>query len=295
MTAMTDLQGAALAYAVSQGYTPPAPPPPPAPVALFDGRAVNMTQLYSTGTTAQGQTPKVWDGLTFNNNAVTLASDPRWSKVYAVRTGPGYFNPWVPLPVWKAAAEITKVRPITPGQTDWYSESVKLLAPFTPTDDFGELLQLAYPSLSSPPFALSVTQAGLGVERSTGACTLTASGWWKPANYESPSTTHFLALAAAVGVWVDFLIGVTWAADTSGMIRVEYRLPGGAWTVGVAKPSTVTMQWHTGQPLPTSGLDKIGFYQGWAAASEGSVPTNTHLRRGIMRFSTRADALASLG
>lgn len=296
MTALDDLQGAALAYAVSQGYTAPAPMPPPPPnPPLFDGRAARMTQLWSTSTTDQGQSPKVWDGLTFNHNAISLVSDARWLQVYRVHTEPGYFNPWVTLPPYKAAAELTKARPIAAGEVDWYADSIRLVSPFTATDDFGELLQLAYPSLSSPPLALSVTQAGIGLERSTGACTLTASGWWKPASYETPTQNHFLDPQSVLGKWVDFVIGVKWAFDATGFIHVQYRVQGGAWAIGYDRRGIVTGQWHTGSPPPTSGLDKMGFYQGWAVSSEGNVPTNTHYRRGLMRHVSQADAVASLG
>jgi len=70
------------------------------------------------------------------------------------------------------------------------------------------------------------------------------------------------------GHWEEFVVGVKWATDKTGEIRVYNRRPGGSWTKLFDKANIDTYVWSTtpngsfakdGSNWPTV-IDKLGLY-----------------------------------
>jgi hypothetical protein len=252
----------------------------------------------SLSTLHQGQSPSVWDCLCFLNNDVALQSDSRFGKVYAVTAGPSSGNPWGSLSPRYAASEVSKRRPVRMGQWDWYANSYKALPGWTLTD-WGTVTQMNYPTITSPPLEIDFDKYGVGIERSVG---------YVPAGGGAPihDAQRWFSVSSVIGKWVDFVVGVKWATDTTGSIRVYTRCRecgDTGWILRYSKDNIITMQYgagimnkdgtspSTGQPLNT--LDKEGLYWGYES-TPSSKPTDHILESGLVRTSDEASAKAAL-
>lgn len=302
MSAQDDLNAAALAYAVSQGYTKPAPPPPIA-VPLFDGRALIAPQPFPTTTglaTAQNpngwtQTPPsptgLWDGYLYQGSDIAVVDDPRWGKAYKVAPAAGHRSPsnYLMTPE-NTFAQVTKRRDTGLGQTFYWSESINVLASDVP--DGGSMLSLGYQTVAYDQIGFGVGNTGVSgntwsIRLNSG---LVTNG--KPA----VSITQGLK-PVTLGKWADWIIGAHIAADSSGSLEVHYRPEGGTWSQVYAKTGVPTVEWQNATGTPNVGatvLDKAGLYFWWWQQGRTPAPTGVLLMRGLQRWGTLADAKASL-
>jgi hypothetical protein len=307
------------AQAVSGQTATVAPPPAPAPTTTttttttapavsgtvyFNGRAKNMTTLYSTSSTNYGQSPTVWDCLCFLNNDIALASDARYGKVYATRAGVGSHSAWYTPGPGIAAAEISKRRPNDLGKWDWFAQGYKVSGGFSSQIGFIVLTQFGYPTLSSPPLGIYMgyTNGVLNFQLFRNAGLLTnRCGWYCGQVLEQPSF-----LPVPLGKWVDIIVGVKWANDSTGEIRVYTRTEGQSdFTLRLTRSGTPTWQYGTtsygtvnANGTNTSGqqvgvLDKQGLYFGYWD-SRSSFPTESLQESGLVRASDYATARATL-
>jgi hypothetical protein len=231
------------------------------------------------------------------NNDIQLQSDPRFGKVYSITTGPNSHNPWWSPPPGVASSEMSKSRPFRMGTWDWYANSFKALSGWTLTD-WGTVSQMNYPTITSPPLEIDYDKNGVGIERSVG---YVASVSGSPQVHD---VQRFFPVSSVIGKWVDFVIGVKWATDTTGSIRVYTRcLECGdtGWVLRYSKDNIITMQWGAGilnQDGSASGggtastLDKMGLYWGYYTAPS-TEPTDHMLEMGLVRASDQASAMAS--
>jgi hypothetical protein len=295
--------------------TPPATTtttPAPGGTVYFDGRAKNMTTLYSYETTPgnintllQGQSPQIWDCLCFLNNDMSLAADSRYGKVDSIHAGPGSHNPWnTAAPAGYAAALVSKRRPNNLGKWDWFANAYKIPSGWT-QPDFALLTEFEYATLSSPPLAIDVYPINgvphYVIYRNAGKLTNNGSGWYGGTVQETRPI-----VAVPYGKWVDIIVGVKWANDTTGELRVYARVEGqSSYTLVLTESNTPTWQYGTtsyttvnADGTDTSGhqvtvIDNTGLYTGYYD-SRTSFPTNTVYASGLTRSSDLATATATL-
>lgn len=267
--------------------------PLPGSEPLFDGRAGPVTGMrgHSYGTTSgYGMTPPVWEELAFYEQDITAVPDPRFGKAYRIRLNALSRNPWwVGQPASKPSCEVTQRRPHALGQVDWYAFATRFQAGWQ-AGSWGVIAQLGYPTLSSPPLAVAISErAGVtrvGIDRHAGIVTSGTSGLL---NVEP----RFHDLSAIEGRWLDWLLGVKWAVDGTGWVRVETRPEGGAWGVRYEAMSTPTWQQKQGEPPRSSSMDKMGAYQDASALS--GPWENVLLNSGLTRWPDEQSARASMG
>jgi len=265
----------------------------------FDGRATGMTSLFSTSESNQGQSPSVWACLCFLNNDIKLVSDSRFGQVYSTTAGPGSQNPWWTPPAGIASAEVSVRRPIRLGQWDWYANSFKVLSGWT-SADWATVDQMNYATITSPPLEIDFDKGGVGIERSVGYVPSVGG------NPEIYDYQRFFPVSGVINKWVDFVIGVKWATDATGSIRVFTRCRECGdtdWVLRYSKDNLVTMQWgagvmdkngddpSTGQPIQS--LDKEGLYYGFTSPP-ATLPTDHILEMGLVRASDEATAMAAV-
>jgi hypothetical protein len=279
--------------------------PPPITDALFDGRATRMTSL--TGSTVKisdsnwsggsnpSQSPVIWgedpsdpgSGLYFMTDSIKLISDPKYGKVYLCEIGPGDTNPYYDQPT-KPNGELTKLRSLSMGQIDWYSEAFKIISPYT-VMGFNVICQYGYPSLASPPLSISFDSSGVGIDRHVGIL-IAKSNLTGPGTFiEKP---RFWSVSTVLDKWIEMLIGVKWNVDSTGWVVVYARIPELGETQFTKKfehYNTPTWQQIQGESLKSSGNDKMGLYFG----TSSTPPTNRVAHRGIMRFNNETSARAS--
>jgi Polysaccharide lyase len=277
---------------------------------LFDGRATRMSEIHSTSATDQTQAPLVWDCLCFLGNDIALVPDRRFGMVYSVTAGPGSKNPW-----WNggdriASAEVSKRRPVRLGQWDWYANAYKVLSGYTPAD-WATVTQMNYPTITSPPLEIDFDKYGVGISRAVGYVS-TVGG-----RAEIIDHRRFFPVSAVVDKWVEFLIGVKWATDKTGAIRVYTRCrecakgrsaPRGqrqrrGWILRYSRDNIVTMQYGAGvmnangtsiaNGAGMTTIDHAGLYFGYSS-TPSTMPTNRVLQRGLLRASDMATAASSL-
>jgi hypothetical protein len=297
VSAQDDLNAAALAYAVSQGYTPPAPP---APVYLFDGRATTIGALPTTS--GSGQTtvvtpkppPPPYEGILYQGTDMRVTTDPtgRYAKVYTTSPAAGHHNPyWTTAPPSITSAQINKLRPTVLGETCWYANACWLDSLTYP--DWGAWLSLGYQVILNDQVQLGPRSSASG---HTNVWTISQNAGL--VSNGRPAVAYTQALKpATTGQWTDWIIGYTAAVDQTGMVEVHYRPHGGTWSQ-LWRQTGPTLEWSntTGPPDPGTELnDKEGLYFGWWNQSQTPAPTGVIIARGLSRHPTLADALASLG
>jgi len=261
-----------------------------------------MSCLWSLSTTDQGQCPGgFWDGLLFINNDIQLASDPRYGQVYHVRVNDSSQNPWWNCGSTCSSSELSKIRPTGLNSWDWYVDAIKVEPGFA-CADWGVVDQFNYPTLSSPPVALALncsqdsTDGALhfGLDRNAGSLSCVGCQ-----DFSSWQHTQ-LNVGPFVGKWVEFIVGVYWATDNSGQLQVYTRVKDNGetgFTQQLNESNIATMQYITGQPLPTTTIDHYGLYFGyWSQARTPSpFPTNYVDHMGLERFSDKTSAFAAMG
>jgi hypothetical protein len=252
-----------------------------------------MSTLWSTSTTAYGQTPAgFWDCTCFKNNDIQLATDASVGPVYSINNEVGSSNPWLTFPSNKASAEVSKRRDIRYGQWDWYGMAFKIPTNYAPTD-WGLMAQFEYPSITSPPIGIAIDRGGVGLERDAGPVALNSSGYMQAAVIEEP---RFLSLTSIGGKWVNIVLGVKWATDNSGQVEAWVKCAAcgdTSYTLRWSHYNTPTMQYTAGQTPPTGGLDKQGLYTG-NYSSTNPVPTNHITETGFIVATDRTTAQNAL-
>jgi hypothetical protein len=275
---------------------------------FFDGRATKMTEIHSIAIGDQRQVPALWDCLCFLDDNITLINNKRFGKVYSITVGPGSHNPWWNGGPRIASAEVTKRRPVRLGQWDWYADSFLVLPGFVPPD-FAAVAQMNYPTITSPPLEIDFDKYGVGISRSVGYVPSVS------ARAQITDSRRFYKVSDVVGKWVDFVIGVKWATNATGSIRVYTRC---AACIGKShskasrakrrklvlrytRDSIVTMQYGAGV-MTADGknadgrdmvtIDHAGLYFGYGGTA--AMPTNRLLQSGLVRASDMATAAATL-
>ena len=216
---------------------------------VFDGRATRMTALSSYETTpgtlstlVQTQNPAgMWDCLCFLNNDIALVSEPRYTQVYSINVGINSHNPNY-TPSDARSSELSHIQPMTLGTWNWYGDAFRVKSGWS-QPDWSRIFQFGYPSLASPPIALAA-DAYNGVPyfqlwRNDGL--LNASTLTGTVVGDTP------IMAIPLDTWVEFVVGVKWATDNTGSIRIYYRIPSqsSAWTLAYSVDNTPTEQYGT--------------------------------------------------
>jgi hypothetical protein len=281
---------------------------PSSGTVYFDGRAKNMTSLYSYESTAgdlstlkQGQSPQLWSGLNFLNNDIQLASDSRYGQVYSIRTGYDSHTPYY-TPTDGRSSEVSRGRPMVLGSWDWYADAFKVKSGWS-QPAWADLFQFGYPTLSSPPLSINIDRPSDGVPRfqiyeNAGLLANNGSGF-----YKGPQFGNTNIVAVPFDTWVEIIVGVKWATSSTGEIHVYYRIPSqsSAWQNPINKTGIPTEQYGTtpsGSVNSTftnsSGgainvLDHGGLYFGYSSMPS-SFPTNYVSQSGLTRSSSLATA-----
>jgi hypothetical protein len=180
---------------------------------------------------------------------------------------------------------------------------VKLLPGFSTNQLWGLVADFNYPTISHSALEIDYDFAGVGISRDVG---------YFAHQYDRPSirdVRRFWSKAAypsLIGKWIDWVIGVRWATDRTGQIRVYTRClqcrTNKRWLLRYSLSHSITMQWGAGimnadgTNAKTGGemmtLDKMGLYYGYSAAPPGGVPTDRVLEMGIVRAGSRAAAMS---
>jgi hypothetical protein len=279
----------------------------PSGTVYFDGRAKNMTTLYSyettpgdTNTLQQGQSPSLWSFLSFLNNDISLTSDGTYGKVFSIRTGYNSHNPYY-TPTDGRSSELSVGQPMKLGTWDWYSNAFKVKSGWS-QPDWAMLYQFGYPTLSSPPLAISADHTSDGVPRFQ---------LWQNAGLLTNKNNNSTYMGSVVGdtpivaipfdTWVQIIVGVKWATDNTGEVHVYYRIPSqsSTWQNPINKTGIPTEQYGT-TPYGscaadfsncTSVIDHGGLYFGyWTMPSSSNFPTNYVSQMGLSRSSSLATA-----
>jgi hypothetical protein len=292
-----------LAVADTTAATPAAKPALPQRDQLyFDGRATRIGLSHSAVVTGESTAATGWACLCFLGDGISVQADARFGRVFAVTAGPGYHNPWWDPGPWKTSSELSASRPVRLGQWDWYAESIKLLPGFNPKLEWGLVADMSYPTISHSPLEIDYDYWGVGISRVVGYIEKPlgpppihdVQRFWRPDAYPS-----------LIGKWIDWVIGVRWATDTSGALRVYTRCTAcknPRWILRYSLAGVITMQWGAGvmdangrnpaTGLEANTLDKMGLYYGYNRPQSFALPTNRVLEMGIVRASTRKAAMS---
>jgi hypothetical protein len=264
------------------------------------------TTVDNLSTLVQAQTPTTWSCLCFLNNDVSVTSDARYGKAYAIRVEPGSRNPWnTAFPAGYASALLSRGRSNDLGKWDWFANAYKVSSGWT-QPKFATLTEFEYATLTSPPLAIDISTVkgapAFTMYRNAGKVTDTGSGWYRGAAYEAGAKI----VAIPFGKWVEIVVGVKWANDNTGKIRIYYRVEGHTrFTLAITRSNTPTWQYGTtsyttvnADGTNTSGeqvnvLDQSGLYTGYFDGRT-SFPANTVYQTGLTRSSNYAAAVATL-
>jgi hypothetical protein len=301
VSAQDALNAAAIAYAVSQGYTKPVvPPQPPTATPEFDGRAtVTKSPFPTTSGTGNSvvQTPPmpypVWDGYEYMGADVKLAQDATFGSVYQFSPPAGHHSPaWTGATPNVTQAYLACRRPTGLGQTFYWSDSITLVSSSKP--DWGTFISLGYQTILYDQLALGVGGTGIAGDM-----------WSIHLSYGLVSNGNVAQVFAplkpvTLGQRTDWVIGAHVAADSSGWVEVHYRPQGGSWSQVFSKTGIPTVEWtsvdSSGKPVVGSTvLDKEELYFGWWSQTKTPAPTGVARTRGLQRWGTLTDAVASLG
>jgi hypothetical protein len=257
-------------------------------------------------TLVQAQTPTTWSCLCFLNNDVSVTSDRRYGKAYSIHVEPGSKNPWnTTFPAGYGSALVSKGRSNNLGKWDWFANAYKVPPGWT-QPKFATLTEFEYATLTSPPLAIDIStvkgRPTFAMYRNAGKVTDTGSGWYRGAAYEAAAPI----VAIPFGKWVDIIVGVKWANNNTGEIRIYYRVEGHTrFTLAITRSNTPTWQYGTtsyttvnADGTNTSGeqvnvLDQSGLYTGYFDGRT-SFPANSVYQAGLTRSSDYAGAAATL-
>jgi hypothetical protein len=284
---------------IAAGQYPAEQPPPPTTEPLWDGRASRLSsisgwkRLVCPVAGAGGSTPQLWEGYTFYDGDISIQSDPRFGKVFRVALNQDSRNPWWNCdgqPASKPSGELTKRRPIVPGQVDWYAMALKFPGPWR-AGKWGLVAQLGYPTITSPPLGVAMANYYVsGAEPSLGIDRL--AGTWT-GDYAKMLQVHkpLIPLSQIQGKWVNVVVGVKWEIDHTGWVVFDAKIEGGLWKTYHEENDTPTYQVEPGKAWKNP-MDKHGAYQD--ASGFPSTWENVHLSSGLMRFADEASAKAAL-
>jgi hypothetical protein len=275
----------------------------------FDGRAANMTDLYSYETTPgdkstrkQGQSPALWTCLCFLSNDIALAPDSRYGQMYksTVQTGTNWAKG---MPPNDGSGQLSTRRGTDYGQWDWYAIAVRVPS-FSNVSDlsFLDIASLGYQTIQGDQVALKLKNNNgvlyYSINQNSGPLTQTSTGWYAgTVRYNQP------ILPVTYGQDEEFVIGVKWTADDTGGVVVYARNPAqtSSWTQVFSKlneptyaTGCTTFSCWTVSDLQSSTahvLDKIGLYYGM---NNGVTPTETVYESGLTRSSDLATAESTL-
>jgi Polysaccharide lyase len=281
--------------------------PPPSGSVSFDGRAKVMSSLYSYETTAgdtstlkQGQSPTLWDGLLFLNNDIALTADSNYGQIFSIRTGYNSHNPYY-TPTDGRSSELSVRQTMKLGTWDWYSNAFKVKSGWS-QPDWAMLYQFGYPTLSSPPLAITADRTSDGVPRfqlfQNGGLLTNKNG---NSTYTGSQVGDTPIVAIPFDTWVQIIVGVKWMTDNTGEIHVYYRIPSqsSTWQNPINKTGIPTEQYGT-TPYGscaadfsncTTVIDHGGLYFGyWSMPSASNFPTNYMSQMGMSRSTTLSAA-----
>ena len=327
--ALADFAAASVMAGQLVAPPPPTPPPPPSGTVLFDGRAKLMTALKSYEVPKGGpplptngpitwpdgsvhyfyleQEPVMWDCLCFIKNDMSLQADPRYGQVFKVAAETGDTNPWHGSTGGNVngAAEMSKERPNDLGQTFWYATAVRIDGWEGGASDlrFGEVMSLGYQTSSNSQVALGLLDNGGALSFSLNV----NAGYADGVQGNAPGTTSFKTplLPVTFGQWEEFVLGVKWATDKTGMVEIHHRpivdgVPG-QWSQVLEKAGIDTELYgpiynsegalilnfaQDGSNWPVV-LDKFGLYWG---TNDNAVQQQQVLTSGFARCSDLATA-----
>jgi hypothetical protein len=264
-------------------------------ISSYESTAGDLSTLH------QAQSPQLWDGLLFLNNDIQLASDSRYGQVFSIRTGSNSHNPYY-TPTDGRSSEVSRRRPMVLGSWDWYGNAFKVKSGWT-QPSWADLYQFGYPTLSSPPLSINIDRPTDGVPRfqvfqNAGLLTNNGSGFYRGTNMGDTNI-----VAVPFDSWVEIIVGVKWETNSTGELRVYYRIPsqGTGWVLAVSKSGVPTEQYGTtpsgsvnatftnssGDPINV--LDHGGLYFGYGSMPS-SFPTNYVSQAGLTRSSSLSAA-----
>jgi hypothetical protein len=266
----------------------------------FDGRAKQMTRLYSVGVGKQSQSPDVWTCLCFMNNDISLASDSTYGRVYKTSVTIGDHNPWdSTLAPTSGAGQMSIRRGNNLGRWDWYAIGLNVPSWSGPLANisFVDILSVGYQTAQGD-------QVGLGLMEDHGHLAWQIhqnSGYANNPNGRALGSVNYTTpiLPVDYGHWQEFVVGVKWATDKSGAVEVYSRNPGGSWRHIFERRDEPTYLYGTtpygsfaqdGSNWRTV-IDKIGLYYGEYG---GIKPTQTIYESGLTRSSDLASAESTL-
>lgn len=276
---------------------------PPSGTVEFDGSADLMTALFSYESTPgdlttlhQGQTPKIWTALDFENNDIQLAADAHYGQVYKVTVPIGDSNPWNHGANPDSGAALLSIRrPNLLGQWRYFAIGARVDSWTNVAGiQFCELASLGYQTSQSSQVALDLMDNGgvlsFAIFQNAGFAN-------NPSGYATGTTHYKEAFKPVVfGQREEFVVAVKWATDKTGEVQVWNRPVGGSWSKLFDKTGVDTYLYGT-TPYGffaqdgsnwTTVLDKLEIYYNL----NGAVATETVYETGLVRCTDLATAQA---
>jgi hypothetical protein len=256
-----------------------------------------MSELYSVDAGDQGQSPRLWTCLCFNNNSMSLVADSRYGKAYKVAVGPGDRNPWnTSAPASNASGQVTTRRANNLGKWDWYAVAVRVDSWADLTTQWADIISVGYQTSSGDQVRLGLMNKNgslyFEVSQNSGYANDSSGYAMGSVNYTQP------ILPVSFGQWREFVVGIKWATDNTGAVEVYSRTAGGSWSKAFEKLNEPTYLYGTtsygtfakdGSNWPTV-IDKLGLYYGYADKTKTTYPVETVYESGLSRSSDRATA-----
>jgi hypothetical protein len=279
---------------------------------LFDGRASKMTHLggglnTTTGVNDQSQTPAgFWSSLGYVNSDVTLVNDAHYGKTYRMHVNDVSKTPWYDPGALKGSTELDVWRPANIGSTEWFTVAVRL-DPTWVQPTWHNVFEPNFPGPTSPPMVIKVGYRN----NSTGLYTWTYSQIGNSTLYWDMGTNagifgsltqadHWL-MPCVVGRWVEFVWGITWAKDTTGMYEIytrEWEIGETSFTLRASATGVCTTQSYSDGSLARDPTTDIWFmYSGTEPTNGWPQPLwdNYANMTNMGRYTSKAAAIAAMG
>jgi hypothetical protein len=284
-----------------------------APSLIFDGRAARMVYLRCDRKRC-AQRPEIWSGLQFCGDDITLEHNVRFRRVYRYRTDSGSdLAGCSGGPIWSPSVAYASLNHLAArqvlGTIQYYRESIMLPRGFAfIRPGWESLAQYGFgPYNGAVQLQLRDDFGGPHFElQLNGGEVANCQGpdWWAQGNVFDLGDAVSLE-----GHWVDFIVGIKFATDTTGWVDVYRRIPDrGQRTFRpirhlAGKP---TYQWGTcgKYTISDTGTDSVGHtvrymdqqndYEGyWDDRPRSQFPTHSFLRSGLLIAPSLAAAEAA--
>jgi hypothetical protein len=265
----------------------------------FDGRANQMTSL---GCNPNSQSPYVWGGLGYINCDISLVNDSRYGKVYRYHINEASKAPYYDPGANKGADELGRVAYAHAGDSfgkwDWYALAIKL-DPSWVQPTWNTLFEPNFPRYTSPPESINTAYRNNSngsvcwTYSTIGSCTL----YWDLFRYNgavgSLVRQDRWLMPVEKGKWVEFVLGVKWATNTTGAYKIYTRTEGESGFTLRDQQTNVNTYQSSGTNNPANTTDIQMLYSGTEPGNGWPSPLwdNVAYHNGVRVYANEQDAL----